>query len=353
MNGLTSRELQIIGLDGLSKLAVGSNGNLVSNAEQTNGAAKSTKALLMAGTNGTLQIPLLTDDEGRIVTTSEVVSQLPAFKEFLRQVAAVGQVVFGEYTLASNLAIKEFHIGGKVACEGTLALYHPDSVQVISGFNSSGDVSAWANTGIGDGALAVWSYATDQFIEGTGAAKVTFTKSDANNYPEITYTFPTPLDLSSWRYVKAVARVTVAAGGNQTRKVQIRLTSGTAVRIWEVSGNTTTAPFSTEQWHYISGQIESPTATGGTGVFDINNVTSISLRLLDGGNKTGTLWWDDVKFMSEIAILEKIYSSNGSTEQLRFDPVIVFDTGDVILMTIKNNGTVSAEVQASASGVAI
>lgn len=317
------------------------------------GEVNPAQSLQVAGSDGTNLRTLLTDEEGRLITTAEVVSQFPANKHFLRKVLGPGRVEYFSHTLDSRAAFKELHIGGRVACEGSLARYHPSNIDLFGGFNSIAQVAAWSNTSAGSSALLSWAYATDQFTEGTGSAKMTFTQSDNNNYPEISYTFPTPRDLSSWRYIKAQARVTVAAGGSQTRRVQVILRSGTATRIWEVAGTTTTPPFSTEQWHQITGEIENPTSVGGTGTFDINNVTGISLKLLDGGNKAGSIWWDNVHFYSEIELVDKIYSANGTTIQIQLDPVNVFEIGEDFLMAIKNTSANTDEVQISVSGVNI
>ena len=308
---------------------------------------------MSAGTDGVFLRPLLTDSEGRLVTTQNVVSQLPSFSLFDRKVLASGATSYKQYTMTENTAVKEFHIGGRVSCEGFMAKYSPATISMISGFNSPSEVSQWTNTSSGSSATPSWTYATDQFLEGTGSAKLTFTQSDGNNFPEITRIFSTPLDMSGWRYVSASARVTVAGGGSQNRTIQIRLTSGTAIRIWNISGTTTTAPFNVEQWLTINGEIELPTSTAGSGIFDINNVGRISLRLQDGGNKSGSIWWDDVKLYASIDVKDKIYSADGTTNQIMFDPISTFLTGETLLVAIKNTSSISGEVQAAASGVSI
>jgi hypothetical protein len=311
----------------------------------------STNARVLGTYNGVTLVPLRVDSDGNLVTTAEVISQVPNFREFRRKVLAVGATDSGTYTMAENTAIKEVHVGGLVQCEGVLGKYNAAYSDVVGAFNSSPQVAAWTNTSAGSSALLTWTYATDQFVAGTGSAKLTFTQSDNNNYPEITYTFPTVKDLSEVLKVSASVRVTVAAGGSQTRTVQIRLRSGTAIRIWQVVGTTTTAPFATEQWQTIGGDLSAPSTTAGTGTFDINNVDAISLRLVDGGNKAGSIWWDNVKFYESIDILEKIYSAAGTTTQTIFDPVLVFNSGESLYISMKNNSANTGEVQISASGV--
>jgi hypothetical protein len=299
-------------------------------------------------------LPLLTDSDGALVVSAQVtISSLPSFREFIRFVLAAGAVRTSTYLLSEQTAIKEFHVGGTVACQGTIALANPADVELLNGFNSAPQVASWTNTSAGDSAAVAWVYSTAQFTEGTGSASHTFTRSDGNHYPEISFTFPSPRNLSSWRYILGSARTTVAGGGGQSRSVQIRLRSGTAIRIWQVTGQTDAAPFSTEQWHSIVGDLESPHALDGTGSFDINSVNSISLRLQDGGNKTGTVWWDNIRLSESFIIRDRIYSSNGTTNQVSFDPVLVFEPGEYILMRMKNNASISGEVQIVASGVEV
>lgn len=311
-----------------------------------------TRASIFGKTDLGVEVQLRTDEDGNIYVTSNVLSQVPNFREFLRKVLSSGETLFSIYPISEDTAIKEIHLGGTSACEGVLAKYNSSYVDLFGTFNSSIEVAGWTDTSVGDSALEPWAYATNQFTEGTGSASKTFPKSDGNNYPEITYTFTPALDLSSILKISADIRTSVAAGGNTTRTIQIRLNSGTATRVYQLTGTTTTAPFSTEQWHTVVGTISTPDALAGVGTFDINTVNSISIRLQDGGNKTGTIWVDNVKFLEQINILDKIYTS-GMSHQINFDPVIVFDAGEELYLSIKNNSSSSGEIQISASGVAL
>lgn len=305
----------------------------------------------MLGTYQDTLVPLKVDEDGNLQITTALVSQIPNLREFHRKVLAPGQTDSGVHAIAEDTAIKEIHLGGILQCEGVIGKYDSTYSDLLGTFNSSGEVSAWTNTSIGDSAPIAWTYSTAQSTEGTGSASHTFVKSDGNNYPEITYTFSPARDFSDILRISGDVRATVAAGGAQTRTVQIRVTSGTAVRIFQISGTTTTAPFSTEQWLTIDGALSTPDATAGVGTFDINNVNSISLRLQDGGNKAGTVYWDNVKVYQRIELLEKIYSANGSTTQIVFDPVLIFDSGESLYMSMKNNSSNTGEVQLSVSGV--
>jgi hypothetical protein len=119
--------------------------------------------------------------------------------------------------------------------------------------------------------------------------------------------------------------------------------------LWQLAGNTTTAPFSTEQWHTLLCELSSPFSE--TGAFDIYNVSSVKLRLQDGGNKTGTIWWDDVQAIEQITVIERIYIEANRSFLLPLDPVEIAQSGEIVGVSIKNNGTSSGEFTATAKGV--
>lgn len=278
--------------------------------------------------------------------------QLPGFVVRSAKVLAAGATSYSVNTMTDDIAISDFHFGGRGP--GQAAIFRTDlsySALVPSGgFNSSGDVSTWTNTSIGSSAGISWVYNTAQSTEGSGSASHTFTQSDQNNYPEITYTWSTPQDFNAYRYIIAQARVTVAAGGSQTRTISIILEDvNAATRTYSLSGTTTTAPFSTEQWHTITGDIESPTSS--TGTFDSYNVSKIHLRLQDGGNKTGTIYWDNVHFEDSMELIERIYIDANRTFQLIVNPVELFSVGETLTLRFKNNDSVSREFTATAKGV--
>jgi hypothetical protein len=288
------------------------------------------------------------------IYTATGASSIPSIRVAIRQALAASATVFSTQLISARTAIRRLHVGGRTACEATLIRYSENNTQLVpgGGFNTAPDAALWTNTSQGSSAGLSWATTPAQAYAGSGSVAMTFTQSDSNNYPEITYNFSTPVDLSKWRYLRAAVRVTVAGGGSQTRTVQLRVTSGTAVRIWQITGTTTTAPFSTEQWQLILGELENPTSTAGSGTFDINSVNSISLRLTDGGNKSGTIYWDDVRYLTEMEILEKIYTP-GQTNQLTFDPTIVFEVGQTLALMVRNSGATTGEVQAAVAGVSI
>jgi hypothetical protein len=283
---------------------------------------------------------------------SEILSPLPGFVARANSVVSAGTTVTNTYTMTDDIALVDFHFGGRGIGQASLFRCTEGITEQLpgGGFNSSGDVSQWTNAGIGSSSGLTWSYTTAQQAEGTGSATTTFTQSDSNNFPAIKYTYSTPKNMNTWRYISAKVRVTVAAGGVQTRTVSIILTDiGGNTRTFSVAGTTTTAPFSTEQWVTILGEIENPTATVGT--FDIYNVASVTLKLLDGGNKAGTIYWDDIEFVTSQELIERIYIEANSTFQLVLNPAELFDIGEVLCLQYKNNDATSKEFTVTAKGV--
>lgn len=283
---------------------------------------------------------------------SEILSPLPGFVARSNKVLASGAVSTDRYTMTQDIAIVDFCFGGRGVGQASLVRMNVAQVEIVpSGrFNSTGDVSAWTNAGAGSSALLTWSYNTVQKYEGTGSAAMTFTASATNDSPAIKYTYSTAKNVSEWCYISARVRVTVAAGGSQTRTVSVILTDvNGATRTYSVAGTTITSPFSTEQWVNIFGEIENPTSF--TGTFDPYNVSSVTLKLVDGGNKAGTIYWDDVHFECYQQLIERIYIDANVTTTRQLNPVELFDIGEVLAIQYKNNDASSKEFTVTAKGV--
>lgn len=318
--------------------------------------AELTKSVLTGRDSSGVYRNVSVDEEGKLVTSSqaELISPLPGLELGTVTVLGAGKSKYLTENITVKTAIKEFHIGGRQACEGTIGRYLPNNDEQVpgGGFNSSSDVSMWTFTGTGEALNGTPSYSTVQAQEGTGSLRIDHDDSDGNHTQEVTYTWSTPKDVSKWRYVHAWFYNDPEKIEDKIRTIQIRLTSGTAVRIYELSGPRNASPFGTVQWIHLEGEIENPSSTAGTGTFDATAVDSISLRMFDENNNTATLYWDDVEFHGEITKLSKIYTP-GVTNQLAFDPIVQFETGEVLLLLIKNNSGSSSEFQISASGVDI
>jgi hypothetical protein len=297
-----------------------------------------------------------TDDDGRLLISgqSALISPLPSIKVVERRVLAASQVYAFTTNITQDTAIKEFTFGGRGPGEGMFGRYlAADTEQVPGGdFESSGEVSLWLASGVGDSSAVSPTYSTTQAFTGTGSAQMVFTKSDHNNYAEMTHTFSTPKNLDQWRYVESRFYNDPPAGGTTTRTISVILTDSLGnKRFYSISGQSNVAPMNVAGWIQILREISIPTSQIGT-TFDINNVVSISLRIQDANNKAGTIYWDSVKFIGTLDIIQKIYT-NGNTIPLQFDPVVIFDAGEVMYLALRNNDTTAKEFQLTVAGVDI
>lgn len=295
-----------------------------------------------------------TDDEGRLLISgqSEILSPLPSVKIVERRVLTTGSVYAFTQAISQNTAIKEFTYGGRGSGEGMFGIYDGSVSEVVPGgnFNSTSDVALWSSTGTEILLGGTPSYSTLQAYEGTGSVALQFDDSDANHTVEISYNWSTPISLDSWRYVNTKFYNNVPAGGTTTRTISIVLTDNLSnKRFYSLSGLTSASPFNANQWIDLIGELRSPTSQTGS-TFDLNNVSQISLRMVDLNNKSGTIHWDAVKFFGEIDILQKIYT-NGNTIPLQFDPIILVTAGQVIYAALRNNDTTSKEFQLTIAGV--
>jgi hypothetical protein len=318
----------------------------------------------IGGTNGSLHTQLRDNGGSPLGTVTNpiytngaatVFSPLPSLKVVRRAIVPAGITNLYTENIVKKTAIREFTFGGRRVGEGILGKYFENNQLLVPGgnFNSPADVALWTNTGNGDGSSLILSYSTVQAFEGTGSLRLgPATKSDANHFPEISYFYPTPISLDSWRYVTARFYNNPASGGSVTRTISIRLLDSSGrVAIYSISGPTTAAPFNTAGWIQILGQLITPTSIAAD--FDMNSISRISLRMQDSGNKSYTaIYWDNVFYYGEIDIIQKIYS-NGPSIRFPFDPIVQFDVGDVIYLAIKSNDVAAAEFQITAAGVDI
>jgi hypothetical protein len=297
-----------------------------------------------------------TDDDGRILISgqSELLSPLPSIKIVDRRVIAAGGAYAFTQTISQDTAIKQFTYGGRGPGEGMFGKYVASDQTYVPGgqFNSSGDVAMWAWTGTEVPLGGTPLYSTTQAFEGTGSVQLQFDDSDVNHTVEISYTYPTAFNADAWRYVNAKFYNNVPAGGAVTRTISIVLTdTANNQRLYSVSGLTNAAPFNANGWIDVTGEIRIPSSQVGS-TFDINNVSKISLRLVDSGNKAGTVYWDAVKFLGSLDIIQKIYT-NGNTIPLNFDPIVPFTAGEIMYLAHRNNDTVAREYQITVGGVDI
>lgn len=289
---------------------------------------------------GTVGNPIYTNGNANIL------SPLPSINASFSRVLATQKTYYYTANITTNTAVKEFHFGGTGGGNCILGKYIAANSSLLFGFNSTTEVSQWTSTSLNP---VTFAYSTAQAYEGTGSVAVTFTQSDINNYPELTYTYSTSADYTGWRYVSAQFYQTVSAGASVSRTISVRLTDIFGnIRVYQSAFTTTT----TAGWQPILVEINNPSSQTGS-TFDITQIASVKLRMVDGANRSGTVYWDAIKLVGQINIVDKIYSSSGDTRQLNFDPVKTYSIGDVLILIATNTTASSNEYFASASGVDI
>ena len=277
---------------------------------------------------------------------ANILSPLPSITASFSRVLATQKTYYYTANIITNTAIKEFHFGGTGGGNCILGKYLAGNSSLLFGFNSTTEVSQWASTSLNP---ITFAYSTAQAFEGTGSVAVTFTQSDNNNYPELTYTYATPTDYTGWRYISGQFYQTVSTGGSVSRTISIRLTDVFGnIRVYQSAFTTTT----TAGWQPILVELNNPSSQTGT-TFDITQIASVKLRMVDGANRAGTVYWDAIKLVGQIDIVDKIYSSSGDTRQLNFDPIKKYLAGEVLILIATNTTAASNEYFASASGVDI
>lgn len=283
------------------------------------------------------------------------ISQYPAsnFKSLVYLNSGVTK--FTSFTATIKTALKQFYAGGTGIGEQILYSYYPTNTVFVSfgDFESLADVANWPYYSAGGAGTGIAAYSTAQAYTGTGSVSITFTKSDINNSNGVRQTFTTPQDFSGYRYVTAQFYNTLSAGAAYTRTISIVLTDvGGNTKKFDVSGLSTAAPFNTSGWIKITGELANPTSSTGT-VFDNTQIYSMELRHVDSANRAGTIYWDTAKLESEIVPIFPIYHQANNSINIPFDPVVVVNIGDILLLAQVNNDTVRKEFFAQASGVAL
>lgn len=277
---------------------------------------------------------------------ANILSPLPSINANFSRVIATQKTHYYTANITTNTAIKEFHFGGTGGGNCILGKYIAGNSNLLFGFNSTTEVSQWTSTSLNS---ITFAYSTSQAYEGTGSVAITFTQSDNNNYPELTYTYPTSVDYTGWRYISGQFYQTVSTGASVSRTISIRLTDIFGnIRVYQ-SVFTTITPAG---WQPILVEINNPSSQTGT-TFDITQISSVKLRMIDGANRAGTVYWDAIKLVGQIDIVDKIYSSSGDTRQLNFDPIKKYLSGEVLILIATNTTANSNEYFASASGVDI
>jgi hypothetical protein len=283
-------------------------------------------------------------------------ADVPNGKFVFNQFVADNQAFYKTYSVAQSTGIKKILAGGTQAGAITLAKLVSATTNLLpgGGFNSNGDIALWSSTGIGASAGLPLNRDTSIFDEGSSSVRITFTASNINNYPEVSYQYSPAIDLSVWRYVSARFYNVRPAGANTTRTILIILEDASGLtRTFSLSGvnNVGTVPFGVTGWVTLEGEILNPTTN--TAGFDISRVAVVRLRMFDGANRSNSLWWDNVRFTGAVTPLFKAFFQAGSTFQTTIDPVESFSSGDTLTYIIQNLSGSSGEFSVYSTGVAL
>ncbi len=304
-------------------------------------------------TSGGDYVDVAVDDSGNVQISEQamLVNPLPSFEKRNKRVLSAGSSVWSTFVMVDDVALTDFSFGGRGAGKGCITKINTADSQLVpgGGFNSTADRNLWTYTGLNAGAITAPSpdYSTVQSQEGTGSLRMIYASSDANRNHTMTYTWSTAQDMSLWRYVSA--RFFNDATTAVTRTVSVILTDiNGATRFYSLSGTAGTT-LASNTWLQILGDLEIPTSE--TGTFDIYNVISIGLRWVDSGNKSGTIYWDNVTLLQSIDIIECIYVSANTTSQLNLRPSKLLASGETLGLLIKNYDTSAKEFIITAKGI--
>lgn len=297
------------------------------------------------------QLALQVDKNGRIIVSNY--STVAPFQTFNQQSINSGITVYTSAIISSTIGLTQFYAGGTGIGKQALFKYTPSTTQFITdgNFESTGEVANWTISNPSAPDLGTKSYSTTQAYTGTGSVQLIFTKSDNTHNDRLTHTFSPSIDISGWRYITTQFYNTVSSGGAYTRTISITAyDSGGNTRVYSRSGSSTTSPFNSSGWIKITGEIENPTSSTGTG-FDPTDIVSIELKMTDSGNKTGTVYWDTVQLESQLVSIFPIYHIANSSFNITIDPVIQLVSGDQIVIVQKNLDTARKEYFAFVGGV--
>lgn len=331
-------------------------GNIASGSPDTGNPVKiggvynTTLPVVSSGARVDLQL----DQNGRLLTSTTVTSQLPAASFTSNPTINAGVTVYTAFTASQKLALKQFYAGGTGIGRQKLYSYLPSSTAFVNAgdFENAADINTtWVF--VSNAAVSTIASSTAQSFTGSRSVSLTFTQSDNNHYNGIKQTFGTPLDISGWRNITAEFYNVVSAGGAYTRTISIILTDSVGnTQKYDLSGSSTASPFNASGWIKITGEIENPTSFTGTG-FDHTQISSIELRLTDSANKAGTVYWDTVRLEAQLTPIFPIYHQANTSFNITIDPVFVMQIGDQVVIAQTNNDTARKEYFAAANGVAI
>jgi hypothetical protein len=288
----------------------------------------------------------------QVISITEVASGTPV-TILSTGVLATSASVFYEYVVpvGQTLRLTQFYTGGVPsnssagAVRAILAAHVAATVAFVSNgdFESAGQVAAWAAV---TGAFTAPSPDSNGTQFQTGAASMRWIYTSSATAHERKQTLSPAQDMSGYRYIRVKFFNDAQVG--TTRTITLTLATGTSTRAWSLSGTLGSAPFPSNTWVTLECDLANPQATTGTN-FDITAVDSISLKMLDGANKSGTVYWDTVRFEDQLTHKHKIYSADGTTIQIITAPESYAATTALYLIT-KNTNNVASEYATAAIG---
>jgi hypothetical protein len=343
----------IAGQDGTNTRAlhVDSNGAVRLQSSGVIGAAVPTRAVLVGAKedgSGLLE-PLAVDTSGRLKVVQAAAGGTQLVQRITKQIAA-GGLNYIDYTVPSGKQwqVSLFYGGGDVPARHSLVKHDTAAFTVIPNgdFETAGEVTAWAAVTGSFTAPTPDSNGT-QFKNGTKSMRWTYASSATALQRK--QTFSPVQDFSGYRYLRVWFFNDAATAANRT--ISVVLTSGTPTRTYSLGPLALgSAPFTANTWIELICELENPTTVTGTG-FDITAVDSISLKMQDSANKSGTVYWDYVRLVDSLDIKHRIYSGADNTAPgLNLSPAETFIQNETVYIVSKNTGTSKGEISTLASG---
>lgn len=165
-------------------------------------------------------------------------------------------------------------------------------------------------------------------------------------------TLSTPIDMTTFRFIRA--RFFNDAVSATTRTISIILTSTLGgTRTYSLSGTIGTAPFSNNTWMTLTADmLVEPTLSSGN--FDPQSVNGITLQMVDGQNRSGTIYWDYVTLETSTVLLEKgLFPINTSSPEMTNTFVDQVLENQVLVTVIKNLSNQKGEFTAIIKGLLV
>ncbi len=286
--------------------------------------------------------PATIDAEGRIRVTTALAGTSVSIQS--AGTLSAGMASYTEYVVPTGqtLELTNFYTGGTAALRAGLATHDDtaNSLVLNGGFENAGQVTPWAAV---TGSVTATSSGV-QFQ--TGAASMAWAYSGSSTAIQRAQTFSPVLNLSTYRYLRVYFFNDAATA--TTRTISVVLGSGSSTRTYSLSGALGTAPFTASTWILLECDLISPTAD--TAGFDLTAVGTIALKMQDANNKSGTVYWDDVRLVDSLVLKHRLYSV-GQTAILNFEKPEQFAGDTKLYLATRNIAATAAEFFTCAQGV--